>query len=278
MKAGMNVARRYLSRFVEKCPVEYGCECNILNELPNNKPIDFEKNLNGTSVIPWKHLLILSHGFQSADEWPSKLEMLPNSLTSEMDMLKRTIISPQHPVLISNAIIPKISPGLKEKVYLYPDNKEIEFDVQDTEKFMQTYLVPSQEELDQLEPVYNPFKKTTPTVPQKKVSFDFDEKTIDKDLILVCGHTQRDVRCGKIAPILVDQFERTLAGRGLDVDVGIISHIGGHAYAGNVIYFPRDPTQKSVWYGRVFPEKVAGIVDETIVGGKIIRELYRGEV
>ena len=273
----MNIARRYLSRFVEKCPIERGCECNILSELPNDKPIDFEKNLNGTSVIPWKHLLVLSHGFNHADEWPSKLELLPGSLTNEMDLLKRKVVSPYHPIMISNAIVPNVTRGAKEKVYLYPDNKMIEFDIKDTKDFMHTYLVPPEEEMAQFEPVYNPFKKTTAITWEKK-KIDFKEQDIGKDLILVCGHTQRDVRCGKIAPILVDQFKKSLKDRGLDVDVGVVSHIGGHAYAGNVIYFPLDKTKKSIWYGRVFPEKVAGIVDETVIWGNIIKELSRGEV
>lgn len=273
----MNIARRYFSKFVEKCPIEIGCECNILRELPKDKPIDFDKNLNGTSVIPWKHLLILSHGFKSADEWPSKLELLPNSLTNEMDLLKRKVVSPFHPIMISNAILPSMTPGTKEKVYLYPDNKMIEFDIKDTKDFMHTYLVPLEEEMAQHESVYNPFKKTEAITREKK-NIDFKEQDIKKDLILVCGHTQRDIRCGKIAPILVEQFNKTLKERRLDVDVGIVSHIGGHAYAGNVIYFPLDKTKKSIWYGRVFPEKVAGIIDETVIGGKIIKELYRGEV
>lgn len=274
----MNIARRYLSKVVERCPVEVGCECNILNELPKDKPIDFEKNLNGTSVIPWKHLLILSHGFDNADNWPSKLELLPNSLANEMDLLKRKIISPYHPIMISNAIVPNVALGSKEKVYLYPDNKMIEFDIKDTKNFMQTYLVPPSEELSQFEPVYNPFQNTTATISREKKDVEFQEQDIGKDLILVCGHTQRDIRCGKMGPILIEQFKKTLLQRSLDVDVGVVSHIGGHAYAGNVIYFPQDTRKKSIWYGRVFPEKVAGIIDETVIGGNIIKELYRGEL
>lgn len=272
----MNVTKRYLRRYIEKCPIERGCECNILNELPKDRQIDFNQNLNGTSVIPWKHLLILSHGFKNADEWPSKVELVPNSLSNEMDLLKRKIISPYHPVMISNAIVPNMTHSTKEKVYLYPDNKMIEFDKKDTKEFMQTFLVPSADELAQFGPVYNPFKLKSPELPLERKAFEFGEKDIKKDLILVCGHNQRDVRCGKIGPILIEQFERKINDRGLDIDVGTISHIGGHAYAGNVIYFPLDRTKKSVWYGRVFPENVGGIIDETVINGNIVRELYRG--
>lgn len=53
-----------------------------------------------------------------------------------------------------------------------------------------------------------------------------------------------------------------------------VSHIGGHRYAGNVIIYL--PNGTSVWYGRVRPGDVAGIVRETILGGKVIAELLRG--
>lgn len=33
-----------------------------------------------------------------------------------------------------------------------------------------------------------------------------------------------------------------------------------------------------IWYGRVDPSNVEGIVSETIMGGKVIKELFRGGV
>lgn len=69
--------------------------------------------------------------------------------------------------------------------------------------------------------------------------------------------------------------------------VGLISHIGGHAWAGNVIIYL--PSQyrladgslsplagKGVWYGRVEPRHVEGIMEETVRKGKVIEELLRG--
>ncbi|KAK5071625.1 Altered inheritance of mitochondria protein 32 [Lithohypha guttulata] len=109
------------------------------------------------------------------------------------------------------------------------------------------------------------------------------------------------------------------------INVGMISHIGGHKWAGNVIVYippnyrlaalerrargakPRDkvvagqteplalpadeaisPEEqevgmsplagKGIWYGRVEPKHVEGIVEQTIGHGKIIRELFRGGI
>jgi len=66
--------------------------------------------------------------------------------------------------------------------------------------------------------------------------------------------------------------------------VGLISHIGGHKWAGNVIVyippsFSSNPLAgKGIWYGRVGPEHVEGIVGKTILDGKVIKELFRGGI
>lgn len=108
------------------------------------------------------------------------------------------------------------------------------------------------------------------------------------------------------------------------INVGMISHIGGHKWAGNVIVYippdyqinslersqggtvPKDKRTESftepvvhkderllaqeilqslsplagkgIWYGRVQPKHVEGIVEQTIGHGQIIRELFRGGV
>lgn len=69
--------------------------------------------------------------------------------------------------------------------------------------------------------------------------------------------------------------------------VGLISHIGGHAWAGNVIiYLPfgyrladgslSPLAGKGVWYGHVEPRHVEGIMEETVRNGRVIEELLRG--
>ena len=71
---------------------------------------------------------------------------------------------------------------------------------------------------------------------------------------------------------------------GLKADVALISHIGGHKYAGNVIlYLPTSLAGNSlggsgIWYGRVDPSKVEGIVQETVLNGRIIADLFRGGI
>ncbi|KIX99341.1 uncharacterized protein Z520_04917 [Fonsecaea multimorphosa CBS 102226] len=92
------------------------------------------------------------------------------------------------------------------------------------------------------------------------------------------------------------------------VNVGMISHVGGHKWAGNVIvYIPPTFTTRSdhhppppssdnmsqrasgvppphplagmgIWYGRVEPRHVEGIIEQTVVQGKVIEELFRGGI
>lgn len=142
-------------------------------------------------------------------------------------------------------------------------------------------------------------------------------------LVLVCGHGGRDARCGILGPVLVEEFERALPRAGVEVldgpvplathstqpreaitgsgvveggeettmsaRVGLISHIGGHIFAGNVIlYIPPTTRLKSgephplrgmgIWYGRVEPRHVEGIISETLGGGRVVIDLFRGGV
>lgn len=133
-------------------------------------------------------------------------------------------------------------------------------------------------------------------------------RAVDEILVLICGHGGRDERCGKLGPILRDEFEEKLQRQNIRVLRGmpdssseagekestvrnapaarcsIISHIGGHKWAGNVIiYIPPKFTSnalagKGIWYGRVAPEHVEGLVEKTIIEGKVIKDLFRGGI
>jgi hypothetical protein len=128
-----------------------------------------------------------------------------------------------------------------------------------------------------------------------------DVRDVDEILVLICGHGGRDERCGIMGPLLRSEFEEKLQRKGIclapqtpekhpedqsarSARVGLISHIGGHKYAGNVIiYLP--PSLKDnalagtgVWYGRVAPDHVEGIIDETIFGGRVIKDMFRGGI
>lgn len=126
-------------------------------------------------------------------------------------------------------------------------------------------------------------------------------RPVDEILVLICGHGARDDRCGILGPLLREEFQEKLERQNISVlrdssgersessslppaRVGLISHIGGHKWAGNVIvYIPpsfhgNPLAGKGIWYGRVGPEHVEGVVGKTIMDGKVIKNLFRGGI
>ncbi|KAK4138626.1 Sucraseferredoxin-like protein [Trichocladium antarcticum] len=147
-------------------------------------------------------------------------------------------------------------------------------------------------------------------------------RDVTEVVVLICGHGGRDQRCGVFGPVLRDEFEARLPEKGVEVlggpvevevevevegregvqgvqgqgegrnyaaRVGLVSHIGGHKFAGNVIiYLPpglktRDGAAHplaghGIWYGRVEPRHVEGVIEETVLKGRVIEELFRGGI
>lgn len=141
-------------------------------------------------------------------------------------------------------------------------------------------------------------------------------RDVTEVVVLICGHRGRDERCGVFGPLLRAEFEKRLPEKGVEVltgpvevegkgeplavegegsgrkyaaRVGLISHIGGHKFAGNVIVYlpPALRTEggeahplagHGIWYGRVEPRHVEGIVEETVLKGRVIEELFRGGI
>jgi hypothetical protein len=142
-------------------------------------------------------------------------------------------------------------------------------------------------------------------------------RDVDEVLVLICGHGGRDARCGIMGPLLRDEFEEKVdrvadgfevrtgpvqiqpqeAAAAIEGDVseaktgvrvGLISHIGGHKFAGNaIVYIPpglqidghaHPLAGHGIWYGRVEPKHVEGIVRETVVKGNVVEDLFRGGI
>ncbi|AMD21590.1 HFL266Wp [Eremothecium sinecaudum] len=110
----------------------------------------------------------------------------------------------------------------------------------------------------------------------------FEGQKFDRDLILVCGHMKRDARCGLIASDLVAELtQRDLPG---NAEVAITSHIGGHKFAGNLIWYRRlgtgidgKPKVDGIWFGKVLPYSVPTLVSK-FSQGEIIKDFYRGGI
>jgi hypothetical protein len=103
--------------------------------------------------------------------------------------------------------------------------------------------------------------------------------------VFVCAHARRDARCGATGPVLVSELRAALAVRAAagdprPVEVRACSHVGGHAYAGNVLVFaPRAGVSSELvgdWYGYVTPQHVASLLDARIRDGEQLAALWRG--
>ncbi len=196
-------------------------------------------------------------------------------------------------------------------VLLFPQHLHIP-NIPNTHKSLQTFFQNFLGDPGKRVPVDSPgedFDGTGFPIPEKRAYHLRSSITI-----LICGHMSRDTRCGILGPILQKEFRhfiaqdvqrcRDRAGNVVSTThkdgnhpvehslehtiVGLTSHIGGHAFAGNVVIYlpPRWKTEdgeslsplagKGIWYGRVEPQHVWGIMEETVKKGRIIEELLRG--
>lgn len=252
-------------RFIDKCPKpKFDTGCTYCRPQLN-LPIKYD-NLNHTAPNLWKHVLILNHGYNSMSQVPSNIFKVPG-LAQQLRNLGHSRL-PEFPLLISYIFPTNFSetvPSDKNIVYLYPDNVRIEFPKTHLQQFNDTYLVPKNVVIPE---VFNPFKveKKPEFKTVEKDETIFKETKLSKPLYLVCGHTLRDERCGILAPKILDELHEVTG----DSLLASVTHVGGHAYAGNVIILP-----EGIWYGRIMPENVQGMV-ESYESGHIIKDLYRG--
>lgn len=174
------------------------------------------------------------------------------------------------------------------------------------EAFLKAFVLPSQLHAHH-DSLTRAQKEVLLRQPEMQAQFT-GARPVNEILILICGHMARDRRCGVMAPVLTAEFADKLRRQNVEVlddqspppesdnydqaiqefrptaRIGSISHIGGHKFAGNVIvYIPPSFSNnalrgKGIWYRRVEPAHVEGIVAQTVLGGKVIRELFSGGV
>lgn len=115
-------------------------------------------------------------------------------------------------------------------------------------------------------------------------------KSLPGQHLFVCCHGNRDKRCGSVGPYLVTELRRLIkereegAGGGVgpwDCPVRACSHVGGHAYAGNVISFCRRGEEGRVlgdWWGYVTPAVARELVERHLGKGELLASVWRGQM
>ncbi|KAL4944707.1 hypothetical protein BDV06DRAFT_75347 [Aspergillus oleicola] len=300
------------------CP-EPTCACPQTPSMPEGLPLDLDHPLSGTMAAYAQQIVICT----GQRDWTSRIEddgkgqswgELVRGLKGLMGRGGK-YADPFNNVLVSNSSLPSSSTSPSSSsaasAFLFPSFKyfpSIPVGASNTgtnlSTFVQAYLLPMK-----LSPMTEnlPEPKHSELLRKPELASEFPD-AVDlqhSPVILICGHGGRDMRCGVMAPVLGEQFRTVLESKGIStlegtdngrVDrpdhahIGLISHIGGHKYAGNVIVYipkgmkygdslsPHPLAGKGIWYGRIEPKHVEGIVEETILGGKVVSDHFRGGI
>ena len=281
--------------------------------MPTSSPIDCSLSLANTIPSYGSHLLVST----GQSNWASKIEkdlQLKNigavNIAAELRRLLQDVPNAQG-VMIGNSSFP--TPYNHEKhgeaveFHLFPQGR------------LWSKALPTAAELDNFMDLQEDGEDKSATTQEADMNGAMRWQDINSTTILICSHASRDVRCGILGPLLRTEFERVLRREGFrvlekpsttaeptvgrerlragaeavqEVSIGLVSHVGGHKWAGNVIiYFARRRSVKAnsgresrglegkgIWYGRVEPKHVEGLVKETVQGGRVIEELCRGLV
>lgn len=292
--------------------------------MPEGLEIDHSKPLNGTMAAYAEQVLICT----GKNYWASRIEEenSGDNLAADIkELMGRGGIysDPFHNVSITNASFPSSEASRSEvqttSAYILPSFKYIPFlprvSFDSVQALVKGYILPPK--LNPAHDSLSPIHKDRLLRSTEHQSLLYGVQDVKDVLVLICGHGERDMRCGILGPLLQVEFKRTLPQKDIQVlkgpivvekgeemkalpgtdrketlhtaRVGLISHIGGHKFAGNVIlYIP--PAMKTttgeahalagcgVWYGRVEPKHVEGIVQETVLGGRVIQDLFRGGI
>ncbi|ODV83207.1 hypothetical protein CANARDRAFT_177851 [[Candida] arabinofermentans NRRL YB-2248] len=277
-------------KFIDTCPnpiYDTGCTYCEIPKLPTDKQLNTKPNkLKNSKAYLYKHVFVFS-GDSNYIDWPSRFEMAPtytkNDIIMEIQKYKKKVLSSYHPIMVSMTSLQDTNTntngtGDVSLLGVYPDGIAVEVPHDKIEEFMKAFLTPE-------------------TKDSTSLRNQFRTHPLQKDLILTCGHLKRDIRCGVLAPLINKEFEKILESKQLlsidnssnsmivndngddnnsnNVNLGYVSHVGGHVYAGNVLICKKNGDV--IWYGHCLPKHVQGIVDETVLNNKIIKELYRGE-
>ncbi|MCJ1347339.1 hypothetical protein MMC31_005562 [Peltigera leucophlebia] len=223
-----------------------------------------------------------------------------------------------HKVLITNSAFRSLDTGVTDcrttSAYLFPSFQHVQgipMSKTGVRAFAREFLVPGNDSTETPSSDTQNISSKQEDIPDSitkdassSISSLYKVSSVSQPIVLICGHMERDKRCGIYGPILLEEFNKHLPPTA-NPTATLVSHIGGHRFAGNVIiYIPPDflPTLgrfapssadmvnkekhstphklagSGIWYGRVEPESVEQIVNETILGGRIVGKHFRGGI
>lgn len=227
--------------------------------------LDLKKPLANSVNLYTRHISLSTGAY----DWPSTVKEDKQYGPEQQSELSRfrlsqfavdwaTLLKPNKQVLYTKSSHSSTLPCF----HVYPENLKVTFrshrpPFAEIEQFMSHLSSPALPSLDFL---------TIEQLPPRTVH------------IYVCTHNTRDRRCGVIGPLVKETMRNYLASspsRALQVEVFGCSHVGGHKFAGNMVIY-RPVWRQGVWYGRITPEDVESVINDTVYQGKILGSHWRG--
>jgi hypothetical protein len=94
-----------------------------------------------------------------------------------------------------------------------------------------------------------------------------------KRLMLVCCHGNRDMRCGRIGPQVVEALRTAVVEDKLTEEVRVLecSHLGGHRFAGTAVTYP-----SGNYFGFLSRQNAKETLLKSVVGEEIDESTFRG--
>ncbi|KAG0167414.1 hypothetical protein DFQ28_006133 [Apophysomyces sp. BC1034] len=243
--------------------------CDDHRAYPN---LDFDQDSDILgSMLPYgRHFMI---GTAQSD-WPERIEDDTGTLAANLHAIVKDRPTPWRTFITNTSMVTTYStlPDALDVIVL-PDNIIVSnVTPGNAQAFYDAFVAPPLPE--------------QPTHVQEYTTRDLQDMRVHRcpydSMILICSHKRRDKRCSVTAKILAPEFDHVLRERNVSEGEGgtavfMVSHVGGHKFAGNVICYTHQGT-RGIWYGRVKTCHCEVIVEETILRGKVIKELYRGSM
>ncbi|KAL2706761.1 Altered inheritance of mitochondria protein 32 [Kluyveromyces marxianus] len=275
------------------------CQCfvsELNHRLPKESQLDLSLQIPKKVPYYHKHVLMLTPKAGDWKKWPSKIELaisFPFNLVGPLkSSLKNTNTGSS--ILVNELDLPGFHSSEKEiKFLVIPDMKIYTVDPLQLPQFStflgEGNLASSSHKLSFADYLQGSDKVNPESQEGESPGSDIDLgsqfKTQDfhHDLILVCGHYNRDARCGELAPLLIDKLNSIRP----TLKTGIVSHIGGHKFAGNIIYYQFNGVNnenknntcnvEGLWFSKMLPQNLETVL-ENLDQNIILQDFYRGHI
>lgn len=260
----------------------HSCACETSTRWPVTSfkdPIDEHSYL--TKIGPFhKHVLINTPN-KGAHQWKVKPDIGKNGAVSLLAACT-SVMAPGKP--LDNAVLNRNSQKLLINQYSHCTHVESDQYTEIDADECQVRIFPDGYEFsahaDKIEQMLTAVlnNKDDPVLAQKS--------SLRVPHIYICAHLARDSRCGYAGPVLAESartFVQSMTGPAKETQVSFIDHMGGHKFAGNVLFyipdsmFPGDNgegTYSTVWYGRANLSNLEDMI-QTTFRGKTIHEFVR---